>query len=104
MERDNVNVTVDDPVFEELIDSAAVLVNIGQGYQFSEGPVWNQHEHALYCSDIPGDARWRWTAAGGMALAASPTFKGNGLAFDIDGSLLVCEQVSSCLTRIHADG
>ena len=104
MERDNVNVTVDDPVFEELIDPAAELVKIGEGYQFSEGPVWNQHEQALYFSDIPGDARWRWTPAGGMELAASPTFKGNGLAFDIDGSLLVCEQVSSCLTRIHADG
>ena len=98
------NVTVDDPVFEELIDPKAELVKIGEGYQFSEGPVWNQREQALYFSDIPGDARWRWTATGGMELAATPTFKGNGLAFDVDGSLLVCEQVSSCLTRIRLDG
>ena len=98
------NVIVDDPGFEELIDPAAELVKIGEGYQFSEGPVWNQREQALYFSDIPGDARWRWTAAAGMELAASPTFKGNGLAFEVDGSLLVCEQVSSCLTRIHPDG
>ena len=26
------------------------------------------------------------------------------MAYDVDGSLLVCEQVSSCLIRIHADG
>jgi gluconolactonase len=90
--------------FEELIDPEAELVKIGEGYQFSEGPVWNQREQALYFSDIPGDARWRWTASAGMQLAATPTFKGNGLAFDVDGSLLVCEQVSSCLTRIHPDG
>ena len=87
------NVIVDDPQFEKLIDPAAQLVKIGEGYQFSEGPVWNQREQALYFSDIPGDTRWRWTAAGGMEVAATQTFKGNGLAFDVDGSLLVCEQV-----------
>ncbi len=97
-------VIVDDPEFEELIDPGAQLVQIGEGYEFSEGPVWNRREQALYFSDIPGDARWRWTAGSGMELVAKPTFKGNGLAYDVDGSLLVCEQVSSCLTRIHADG
>jgi gluconolactonase len=99
-----INVIVDDPSFEALIDPGAALVKIGDGYEFSEGPVWNQRQQALYFSDIPGDKRWRWTEAGGMELDAAPTFKGNGLAFDVDGSLLVCEQVSSCLTRIHADG
>ena len=98
------SVIVDDPAFDQLIERDAELVKIGEGYQFSEGPVWNQREQALYFSDIPGDARWRWTADGGMQLAAAPTFKGNGLAFDVDGSLLVCEQVSSCLVRIHSDG
>jgi gluconolactonase len=97
-------VAADDASFEKLLGLDAELVKIGEGYQFSEGPVWNQSEQALYFSDIPGDARWRWTQADGMQLSAAPTFKGNGLAFDIDGSLLVCEQVSSCLTRIHADG
>jgi len=97
-------VEVDSPAFEELIDPNAELVFLGDGYQFTEGPVWNPSEQALYFSDIPGDARWRWTEAKGMELVAEPTFKGNGMAYDVDGSLLVCEQVSSCLTRIHADG
>jgi gluconolactonase len=97
-------VEVDSPAFAELIDPAAELTLLGSGYEFSEGPVWNPREQALYFSDIPGDARWRWTEQAGMALAATPTFKGNGLAYDVDGSLLVCEQVSSCLTRIRTDG
>lgn len=97
-------VEVDSPVFEELIDPNAALVFLGDGYQFTEGPVWNQREQALYFSDIPGDARWKWTEAGGMEKVAEPTFKGNGMAYDVDGSLLVCEQVSSCLTRIRTDG
>ena len=97
-------VEVDTPAFEELIDPAAELVEIGSGYQFTEGPVWNPRDQSLYFSDIPGDARWRWSEGAGMELVAMPTFKGNGMAYDIDGSLLVCEQVSSCLTRIRPDG
>ena len=39
-----------------------------------------------------------------MEVAARPTFKGNGMALDKDGNLLVCEQVSSCLVRFRPDG
>ena len=39
-----------------------------------------------------------------MELVAQPTFKGNGMAYDVDGSLLVCEQVSSCRDPDPADG
>jgi gluconolactonase len=97
-------VEVDSPAFAELIDPNAELVLLGSGYQFTEGPVWNPREQALYFSDIPGDARWRWSRQGGTELVAQPTFKGNGMAYDVDGSLLVCEQVSSCLVRIRLDG
>jgi gluconolactonase len=82
-----------------LIDPAAPLTKIGSGYQFAEGPVWDPAQGALLFSDIPGDARWRWTRATGVELDLAPTFKGNGMALDNDGHLLVCEQVSSCLVR-----
>jgi gluconolactonase len=85
---------------ESLIDPTAELTCLGSGYQFTEGPVWMGAEDALYFSDIPGDARWRWTEEAGMELVERPTFKGNGMALDADGRLLVCEQVSSCLVRI----
>jgi gluconolactonase len=90
--------------FEELIDPAAELTLLGSGYEFSEGPVWNASERCLYFSDIPGDVRWRWSEERGLEEAARPTFKGNGLAYDLDGNLLVCEQVSSCLARIDPGG
>ena len=84
-----------------LIDPAAPLTKFGSGYQFAEGPVWVAAEGALLFHDIPGDKRWRWTRAGGMELDLAPTFKGNGMALDNDGHLLVCEQVSSCLVRFR---
>ena len=41
------------------------------------------------------------SASGGASRRAwsssmDPTFKGNGMAFDVDGRLIVCEHVSSC--------
>jgi gluconolactonase len=87
-----------------LIDPAAQLRCIGSGYQFTEGPVWNAAEDCLYFSDIPGDTRWRWSESAGMEVALHPTFKANGMALDIDGNLIVCEQVTSCLVRFHAGG
>jgi gluconolactonase len=38
-----------------------------------------------------------------MERIAWPTFKGNGMAYENDGSLLVCEQVTSSLIRIRPD-
>jgi gluconolactonase len=84
-----------------LIDPAAPLTQIGSGYEFTEGPVWDRWRSCLLFSDIPGDARWRWTRAEGVQLDLAPTFKGNGMAFDNDGHLLVCEQSVSCLVRFR---
>jgi gluconolactonase len=84
-----------------LIDPAATLTQIGSGYEFTEGPVWDRRRNCLLFSDIPGDARWRWSRAEGMQLDLAPTFKGNGMAFDNDGHLLVCEQSVSCLVRFR---
>ena len=56
-----VTIIVDSPEFAELVDPDAQMTEIGSGYQFSEGPVWDVRDEALVFSDIPGDARWRWT-------------------------------------------
>jgi gluconolactonase len=89
---------------DQLIDSGQDFVQIGSGFRFTEGPAWNAAGNYLMFSDIPGDTRWRWSDQGGMELVAWPTFKGNGMVYEPDGSLLVCEQVTSCLIRIRPDG
>jgi gluconolactonase len=94
----------DSNTFRELIDTAAELVCIGSGYQFTEGPVWDPAQNCLLFSDIPGDTRWRWSERDGMTVDLHPSFKGNGMALDIEGNLLVCEQVSSCLVRFRPGG
>jgi gluconolactonase len=88
----------------QLIDPAQDFRPLGSGFLFTEGPAWNAADNSLVFSDIPGDARWRWSESGGMERVTWPTFKGNGMAYEDDGSLLVCEQVTSSLIRIRPDG
>ena len=92
------------PEFHRLVAPDATLTKIGSGYVFTEGPAWSVAEQCLYFSDIPDDKRFRWSESTGMELIMDPTFKGNGMAFDIEGRLIVCEHVSSSVTRFHADG
>jgi gluconolactonase len=89
---------------EQLIDPAEDFRLLGSGFVFTEGPAWNTAGKYLMFSDIPADARWRWSQQRGMELVMKPNFKGNGMVYEPDGSLLVCEQVTSCLVRFRPDG
>jgi gluconolactonase len=92
------------PAMDSLVDPGAELQQLGEGYQFTEGPVWDARAQCLYFSDIPGDTRWRWTEAGGMEVDRSPSLKANGLVLDADGELIACDQVTSQVVRYRRDG
>ena len=87
----------------ELVDEDAELEQLGTGFTFTEGPLWNPEGFLLF-SDMPGDARRRWDEAGGVREVASPSNKGNGMTFDLDGRLIVCEHVTSSVVRMDPDG
>jgi gluconolactonase len=86
----------------ELIDPAVDLALVADGFAFTEGPAWSPAGQDLVFSDIPGDTRYRWSEADGLSVDLRPTFKGNGMFYERDGSLLVCEQASSLLVRYPA--
>ena len=88
----------------DLIDSEAVPIRLGDGFEFTEGPTWDARSRALCFNDIPDDSRWRWSAEGGVELVNRPNYKANGQAFDGEGNLLVCEHLSSAVVRIGRDG
>ena len=87
-----------------LVAENAALERLGSGFAFTEGPVWNAEGSFLLFSDIPGDTRLRWDEQSGVRVVASPTGKGNGMALDREGRLLVCEHATSSLVRMDADG
>jgi gluconolactonase len=88
----------------ELIDQEAEVEKLGTGFTFTEGPVWNKEGRFLLFSDMPGDVRRRWSEEDGVTEVANPSNKGNGMTYDADGRLLVCEHVTSSLVRMDADG
>jgi gluconolactonase len=53
---------------------------------------------------MPGDIMRRWSAATGVRTFRTPCNKSNGLAYDKQGRMLICEHASSRVTRLEADG
>jgi gluconolactonase len=75
------------------------LEQIGSGFTFTEGPIWNAEGEFLLFSDMPGDVRRRWSEADGVSEVMRPANKCNGMVYDADGNLLVCEHSTSSLVR-----
>ena len=76
---------------------------IGTGFTFTEGPVWDPAGFLLF-SDMPGDVRRRWSPDDGVTEVCRPSNKGNGMAYDASGRLLICEHATSRLVRQDANG
>jgi gluconolactonase len=89
--------------FLELVDESAEVEQLGTGFTFTEGPIWNPEGFLLF-SDMPGDVRRRWDPDSGVTEVANPSNKGNGMTIDNDGRLVVCEHVTSSVVRMDPDG
>jgi gluconolactonase len=96
-------VQVNAPAFLELVAEDAELEQLGTGFTFTEGPIWNPDGFLLF-SDMPGDVRRRWDPDSGVTEVADPSNKGNGMTIDHDGRLIVCEHVTSSVVRMDPDG
>ncbi len=92
-----------DPSFRRLIDEHAPVRQAGSGFTFTEGPIWHPVEHYLLFSDMPADVRRRLDRAG-VRPVMTPSHKGNGMTYDADLNLLVCEHATSSVTRFRPDG
>ena len=90
--------------FEELIDSWAAVGQVGTGFTFTEGPIWHPVEHYLLFSDMPADVRRRWDQRGGVREVKRPSNKCNGMTYDEELNLIVCEHATSSLVRERPDG
>jgi gluconolactonase len=99
-------VTIDvlDPRLHELVDEHAELELLGEGFTFSEGPIWVPAGGYLLFSDVPASSRYRWDEAGGVRMIASPTSLGNGMTIDLEGRLVVCEGETGAVVRMDPDG
>jgi gluconolactonase len=90
--------------FENLIDPYAPVGQVGTGFDFTEGPVWHPVDQHLLFSDMPADVRRRWDARRGVVEVKRPSNKCNGMTYDAELNLIVCEHATSSLIRERPDG
>ena len=79
------------PTMADLIDPSAQLDRIGDGFKFTEGPVWHKEQQCLYFSDIPANILYKWTEQDGFSAHREPSQNTNGLTINAKGQLISCE-------------
>lgn len=104
------------PKLDELIPKDAVIEVLAGGFKWTEGPVWDKKAKALLFTDIPNNRVMRWSPTEGLKEFLKPSgytgkepFTGyepgaNGLAFDKDGALVLCQHGDRRVSRLTADG
>ncbi len=85
------------------IAPGAAVERLATGYTFLEGPTADTYGN-VYFTDIPTERIFRWTPADGITLYRENTNQANGLSFDLDGRLIICEMKTRRITVIGLDG
>ena len=87
-----------------IVDEGTELEVLGEGFGFTEGPIWHPVEKHLTFSDIPGNRIHRWTEVDGVSIHREPSNHANGNTFDKQGRILSCEHGTSRVVREELDG
>jgi gluconolactonase len=100
------------PRFDALVDAAAPIEKLGEGYRWSEGPVWVRRGDYLLFSDVPSNRIYRWSAGGGVSIflepsglagPVPPTLReagSNGLVPGPGNSILMADSGSRAIARL----
>lgn len=100
-----------DPRINALIPQEAVIEVLAAGFKWTEGPVWDKKNNALLFTDIPNNRVMIWSEREGIKTYLEPSgytgknkFTGyepgaNGLAFDKDGYLILCQHGDRRIAR-----
>ena len=105
-----------DPRFDALIPPGAVLEKVADGIVWSEGPLWDAKDGSLLFSDVPRNGIFRWKEGTGVTpflresgYTGKERFVGrepgsNGLVFDREGRLVMCQHGNRRIVRREPDG
>jgi len=104
-----------DPRLGHLVPRDAVIEVLADGFQWSEGPVWDRERDRVLFSDIPNNTVNSWSEEEGLGVFLKPSgytgkapFEGrepgsNGLAFDPQGRLVLCQHGDRRIARREGD-
>jgi gluconolactonase len=104
-----------DPRFDRIVPPGARVQRIAEGFDWSEGPVWDRARRCLLFSDVPRNTVFQWQEGKGVSVFLKPsgytgsTPRGgepgsNGLLIDRQGRLVLCQHGDRRIARLESDG
>ncbi|WP_216670002.1 SMP-30/gluconolactonase/LRE family protein [Brasilonema sennae] len=102
-----------DSRINSLVPADAKLEKLADGFRWAEGPLWNRNENYLLFSDVQTNKIYKWEPGKGISTYLSPSgytgdtpFNGlepgsNGLTFDSQGRLVLCEHGDRRVARLE---
>lgn len=103
-----------DQALDGIIATDAKIEIVGEGFEWSEGPVWIAQEKKLLFSDVPKNTIYQWTESGGVQVYLTPSgYTGttpsasnepgsNGLTLDPNGNLVLCQHGDRRVARMNS--
>jgi gluconolactonase len=104
------------PALDALIATDAKFEKLSDGHKWVEGPVWSTRGGFLLWSDIPNNVVHKWQPGSAVSEYVKPSgysgsepFTGpepgsNGLTFDREGHLILCQHGDRRVVRMDAPG
>jgi gluconolactonase len=101
-----------DPRFDEIVPKDARVERLADGFDWSEGPVWDKATGSLLFSDVPMNTVFRWKDGKGISVFLKPSgYTGatpragepgsNGLTMSPDGKLVLCQHGDRRVARLE---
>ena len=103
-----------DAALDNIISANAKPEIIAEDFEWSEGPLWVEKHNMLLFSDVPMNTIYKWTEANGKEVYLKPSgYTGtepslckepgsNGLIFDNNGNLVLCQHGNRQMVRMDA--
>ncbi len=102
-----------DPALDSVLSRDAKVEIIATGFDWSEGPLWVENKQMLLFSDVPKNIVYKWTEQKGAEPYLSPSgytgsqprggeMGSNGLTFDDEGNLVLCQHGDRRLAMMDA--
>ncbi len=102
------------PALNEIIPADARLERVAGGFEFTEGPVWTR-DGALLFSSPNTNVIYRWVPGAVTVFRSKSGYAGvdigrftqpgsNGLTFDADGRLVICQHGNRRVLRVEPHG
>lgn len=100
-----------DAQLDTIISKHARIDLVAEGFNWSEGPVWQARGQNLYFSDVPENKVYKWNDLDGLSVYLTPSgYSGenpiggekgsNGLAIDKNGDLILCQHGNRAVSRL----